>query len=212
MTPRSSWSQGLLWSEFHGGHQRPERRSDLVQLAKQQTLDMRGVLYTDSRGGYDAVEFERKSAGNKRGRRFGNGDSLQRHLYSKRGLASDNLNPKKARSFCGKRQNIFDLLHSNFSPGTKFEIICRASSQIIWTVSSRWECLKRIQDLPKLRFCKITTVKAPLTLSQWSQVEATTPECWFFWTFCFCSSPDLSWGNGFQFGRCQLEKKWELWG
>ena len=47
----------MLWSELHGaGFQRPERRPDLVKTAEEQAALVTGILCTDSRGGYDAVE------------------------------------------------------------------------------------------------------------------------------------------------------------
>ena len=47
----------MLWSELHGvGLCRPERRADLVTAAEEQACAVAGVLCTDSRGGYDAVE------------------------------------------------------------------------------------------------------------------------------------------------------------
>ena len=46
----------LLWTELHGaGRSRPQRQ-DLVEVTEKQTLLVKGVLCTDSRGGYDAVE------------------------------------------------------------------------------------------------------------------------------------------------------------
>ena len=46
----------LLWTELHGaGRSRPQRQ-DLVEATEKQTLLVKGVLCTDSRGGYDAVE------------------------------------------------------------------------------------------------------------------------------------------------------------
>eukprot|EP00434_Breviolum_minutum_P014147 symbB.v1.2.012474.t1/scaffold861.1/size176854/4 len=48
----------MLWSELHGaGCLRSDRRVDLVETAENQAGLIRGVLCTDSRGGYDAVEF-----------------------------------------------------------------------------------------------------------------------------------------------------------
>ena len=47
----------MLWSELHGaGFQRPDRRADLVASAEDQACLVTGILCTDSRGGYDAVE------------------------------------------------------------------------------------------------------------------------------------------------------------
>ena len=47
----------MLWSELHGaGFQRPDRRPDLVEMAENQAALVTGILCTDSRGGYDAVE------------------------------------------------------------------------------------------------------------------------------------------------------------
>jgi len=48
----------MLWSELHGcGLLRPERRADLVTMAEEQAQLVRGVVCTDSCGGYDAVEL-----------------------------------------------------------------------------------------------------------------------------------------------------------
>ena len=48
----------MLWSELHGcGLLRPERRADLVTMAEEQAQLVRGVVCTDSRGSYDAVEL-----------------------------------------------------------------------------------------------------------------------------------------------------------
>ena len=47
----------MLWSELHGaGLERPTRRVDLVTAAEEQACLVAGILCTDSRGGYDAVE------------------------------------------------------------------------------------------------------------------------------------------------------------
>ena len=47
----------MLWSELHGaGFQRPDRRPDLVEMAENKAALVTGILCTDSRGGYDAVE------------------------------------------------------------------------------------------------------------------------------------------------------------
>ena len=47
----------MLWSELHGaGLDRPERRADLVASAENQACLVAGILCTDSRGGYDAIE------------------------------------------------------------------------------------------------------------------------------------------------------------
>ena len=49
----------LLWSELHGAGGRRDghpQRADLVALMEAQVKRIRGVLCTDSRGGYDAVE------------------------------------------------------------------------------------------------------------------------------------------------------------
>ena len=47
----------LLWSELHGaGQHRAPLREDLISQAENQVVLVKGVLCTDSRGGYDAVE------------------------------------------------------------------------------------------------------------------------------------------------------------
>ena len=55
----SNFRARLLWTELHGAGgfdvDRPLRR-DLVEQCEQQVLRVKGVLCTDSRGGYDAVE------------------------------------------------------------------------------------------------------------------------------------------------------------
>ena len=46
----------MLWAEIHGaGVSRASRRLDLVEAAEEQACLVRGILCTDSRGGYDAV-------------------------------------------------------------------------------------------------------------------------------------------------------------
>ena len=48
----------LLWTEIHGGGlARQHDRTNLTTTAEQQVLLIRGILCTDSRGGYDAVEL-----------------------------------------------------------------------------------------------------------------------------------------------------------
>ena len=50
----------LLWSELHGaGGLHPDRaqREDLVDVMERQALRVKGIVCTDSRGGYDAVEI-----------------------------------------------------------------------------------------------------------------------------------------------------------
>ena len=48
----------LLWTEIHGGGlARQHDRTNLTTAAEQQVLLIRGILCTDSRGGYDAVEL-----------------------------------------------------------------------------------------------------------------------------------------------------------
>ena len=48
----------LLWSELHGasGVHGRELRQDLVEQIENQTLVIKGIVCTDSRGGYDAIE------------------------------------------------------------------------------------------------------------------------------------------------------------
>ena len=49
----------LLWTELHGAAGRDEQRAlrrDLVNVVEDQILQVKGILCTDSRGGYDAVE------------------------------------------------------------------------------------------------------------------------------------------------------------
>ena len=46
----------LLWSELNGAGEDKPQRCDLVEHLEKQILHVRGVLCTDSRGGYDAVE------------------------------------------------------------------------------------------------------------------------------------------------------------
>ena len=87
----------LLWTELHGagGHlgQRP-RRVDLVELLELQAERVRGVLCTDSRGGYDAVEINESpllGLSNMRSalQAFQLRDNLQRAGCKLRWLASD---------------------------------------------------------------------------------------------------------------------------
>ena len=54
----SNFRMRLLWTEIHGaGHQRPKERRDLVEETEKQARLVKGILCTDSRGGYDAVEM-----------------------------------------------------------------------------------------------------------------------------------------------------------
>ncbi|CAK9003505.1 unnamed protein product [Durusdinium trenchii] len=54
----SNFRMRLLWTEIHGaGHQRPKERHDLVEETEKQARLVKGILCTDSRGGYDAVEM-----------------------------------------------------------------------------------------------------------------------------------------------------------
>ena len=54
----SNFRARLLWSEINGaGHLRTSPRDDLVEDSEKQALCVKGVLCTDSRGGYDAVEL-----------------------------------------------------------------------------------------------------------------------------------------------------------
>ncbi|OLQ11600.1 hypothetical protein AK812_SmicGene4533 [Symbiodinium microadriaticum] len=46
----------LLWTELHGAHETTDGRENLVAASERQALQIREVLCTDSRGGYDAVE------------------------------------------------------------------------------------------------------------------------------------------------------------
>eukprot|EP00439_Symbiodinium_sp_Y106_P052071 s332_g6.t4 len=46
----------LLWTELHGRGAPRQLRDDLVTLAENQAMTVKGILCTDSRGGYDAVE------------------------------------------------------------------------------------------------------------------------------------------------------------
>eukprot|EP00439_Symbiodinium_sp_Y106_P045439 s1898_g5.t1 len=46
----------LLWTEMHGAGDREDPRAPLVKAAETQAMQVKGVLCTDSRGGYDAVE------------------------------------------------------------------------------------------------------------------------------------------------------------
>ena len=47
----------LIWTELHGAGHNRENRQDLVEATEKQALMVKGVLCTDSRGGYDAVEL-----------------------------------------------------------------------------------------------------------------------------------------------------------
>ena len=46
----------LLWTEMHGAGRAQEPRTDLVYNKEQQVLQVKGILCTDSKGGYDALE------------------------------------------------------------------------------------------------------------------------------------------------------------
>ena len=46
----------LLWTELHGAGQHHHSRDDLVEATEKQVSLLKGVLCTDLRGGYDAVE------------------------------------------------------------------------------------------------------------------------------------------------------------
>ena len=48
----------LLWTEMHGASvHRKDPRRDLVEESEKQALLLKGIVCTDSRGGYDAVEL-----------------------------------------------------------------------------------------------------------------------------------------------------------
>ena len=85
----------LLWSEIHGvGRNRKDKRANLVEQAEAQVLHVRGVLCTDSRGGYDAVEINESpllGLSNLRAalQAFQLRDNLQRVNCELRWLASD---------------------------------------------------------------------------------------------------------------------------
>jgi hypothetical protein len=85
----------LLWSELHGaGALRPARRVDLVEMAEEQALTTKGILCTDSKGGYDAVEVNESpllGLSNMRAalQAFQLRDNLQRVGCNLRWLASD---------------------------------------------------------------------------------------------------------------------------
>ena len=46
----------LLWTEIHGARDPRRLREDLVEASENQCLQVKGILCTDSRGGYDAIE------------------------------------------------------------------------------------------------------------------------------------------------------------
>ena len=47
----------LLWIEMHGASfDRSQAREDLVEITEKQVCCVKGIVCTDSRGGYDAVE------------------------------------------------------------------------------------------------------------------------------------------------------------
>ena len=46
----------LIWSELNGRGRQVRDRQDLVDVTERQTLVVKGILCTDSKGGYDAVE------------------------------------------------------------------------------------------------------------------------------------------------------------
>ena len=46
----------LLWTEMHGAGRAQEPRTDLFYNKEQQVLQVKGILCTDSKGGYDALE------------------------------------------------------------------------------------------------------------------------------------------------------------
>ncbi|CAE7328962.1 nosip [Symbiodinium sp. CCMP2592] len=46
----------LLWTEMHGARDPRRLREDLVEASENQCLQVKGILCTDSRGGYDAIE------------------------------------------------------------------------------------------------------------------------------------------------------------
>ena len=85
----------LLWTEINGaGAMRKGPRVDLVQMAESQVKLLRGVLCTDSRGGYDAIERNESpllGLSNLRAalQAFQLRDNLQRVACDLRWLASD---------------------------------------------------------------------------------------------------------------------------
>ena len=101
----------LLWTELHGAGHRRQPRDDLVSSSEGQALRVKGVLCTDSRGGYDAVERNESpllGLSNMRAalQAFQLRDNLKRVLCELRWLASDYdladaMTKKKAESRLG---------------------------------------------------------------------------------------------------------------
>ena len=84
----------LVWSELHGAGRTRQPREDLVQSTEQQAIRIKGILCTDSRGGYDAVEVNESpllGLSNMRSalQAFQLRDNLQRVGCELRWLASD---------------------------------------------------------------------------------------------------------------------------
>ena len=101
----------LLWTELHGAHEKTDNRENLVTVSERQAAQIRGVLCTDSRGGYDAVEVNESpllGLSNLRSalQAFQLRDNLQRVRCELRWLASDydladGLTKKKAEARTG---------------------------------------------------------------------------------------------------------------
>ena len=113
----------LLWSELHGaGGRRDSRtpREDLVSALEKQVKDVRGVLCTDSRGGYDAVERNESpllGLGNMRSalQAFQLRDNLQRAGCMLRWLASDfDLADALTKKREEARQGLLKMLRTGF--------------------------------------------------------------------------------------------------
>eukprot|EP00439_Symbiodinium_sp_Y106_P012966 s3447_g1.t3 len=84
----------LLWTELHGGGGARQPRDDLVEKTETQALMVKGILCTDSRGGYDAVEVNESpllGLSNMRSalQAFQLRDNLERVACELRWLASD---------------------------------------------------------------------------------------------------------------------------
>ena len=84
----------LVWSELHGAGRTRQPREDPVQSTEQQAIRIKGILCTESRGGYDAVEVNESpllGLSNMRSalQAFQLRDNLQRVGCELRWLASD---------------------------------------------------------------------------------------------------------------------------
>ncbi|CAE7799282.1 GIP [Symbiodinium sp. CCMP2456] len=108
----------LLWTEMHGAREPRQLREDLVQASEKQCLQVKGILCTDSRGGYDALEKNESpllGLSNMRAalQAFSLRDNLARVACELRWLASDyNLSDSMTKKKLESRLGLLKFLQT----------------------------------------------------------------------------------------------------